>query len=225
MICICPYQDCHNEFALDAEAAALQKQTTDRFAQAICLHCGRACVARPADLMNDLRERRANLADRPFAQSTDRLVVVLDDMRSLHNVGAVFRTADATSFSHVFMAGITGVPPRKEIAKVSLGSEDWIPYSYSLFVPDVLDRLKAMGYFVVALERNQNSRSLSQAIEANELKAPLALVVGNEVTGVSIEALSMCDAVCHLNMRGRKESLNASVAFGIAAYLLSEAFN
>jgi tRNA G18 (ribose-2'-O)-methylase SpoU len=82
--------------------------------------------------------------------------------------------------------------------------------------------LKAAGYSIVALERNQNSCSLYQALTSGALKLPLCLLVGNEVQGVSIEALELCDQVCHLNMRGKKESLNASVAFGVAAYFLAE---
>jgi 23S rRNA (guanosine2251-2'-O)-methyltransferase len=89
------------------------------------------------------------------------LVVVLDDIRSLHNVGAVFRTADAAGFSHVYLSGITGVPPRKEIAKVSLGAEDWLPYSYHLFLPEILLPLKAAGYSIVALERRAKLAALS----------------------------------------------------------------
>ena len=204
-----------------------QHQQSDRFGRGQCPACRRQCVARPAELITALASKRClDLGvDRsiiaPQAEAA-KLVVVLDDIRSLHNVGAVFRTADAAGFSHVYLSGITGVPPRKEIAKVSLGSEDWLPYSYHLFLPEILVPLKAAGYSIVALEKDQNSRSLYQALTSGTLKLPLCLLVGNEVQGVSIEALSLCDDVCHLNMRGKKESLNASVAFGVAAYFLAE---
>lgn len=185
-------------------------------------------MARPLELISTLASKQ-NLdleIDRSVSSSTidplGKLVVVLDDVRSLHNVGAVFRTADAAGFSHVYLCGITGVPPRKEISKVSLGAEDWIPYSYHLFLPELLLPLKAAGYSIVALERNQTSKSLYQALNSRVLKTPLCLIVGNEVLGVSMEGLELCDQVCHLNMRGKKESLNASVAFGVAAYFLAE---
>lgn len=204
-----------------------QYQQSDRFGCGQCPDCHRDCVARPAELISalasksglDLGLNRSIIAPEP---DLAKLVVVLDDVRSLHNVGAVFRTADAAGFSHVYLSGITGVPPRKEIAKVSLGAEDWLPYSYHLFLPEILLPLKAAGYSIVALEREQNSRSLYQALICGALKLPLCLLVGNEVQGVSVEGLALCDDICHLNMRGKKESLNASVAFGVAAYFLAE---
>lgn len=204
-----------------------QYQQSDRFGCGQCPACQRDCVARPAELISALASKRGldlDLDRTIIAPEPDvaKLVVVLDDIRSLHNVGAVFRTADAAGFSHVYLSGITGVPPRKEIAKVSLGAEDWLPYSYHLFLPEILLPLKAAGYSIVALERDKNSRSLYQALTAGALKLPLCLLVGNEVQGVSVEALALCDDICHLNMRGKKESLNASVAFGVAAYFLAE---
>jgi tRNA G18 (ribose-2'-O)-methylase SpoU len=220
---ICPYPDCRSTFEVVGE----QYQQSDRFGCGQCPDCHRDCVARPAELISALASKRGldlGLNRSIIAPEPDlaKLVVVLDDVRSLHNVGAVFRTADAAGFSHVYLSGITGVPPRKEIAKVSLGAEDWLPYSYHLFLPEILLPLKAAGYSIVALEREQNSRSLYQALICGALKLPLCLLVGNEVQGVSVEGLALCDDICHLNMRGKKESLNASVAFGVAAYFLAE---
>jgi len=220
---ICPFPSCRAVFTVEGE----QYQQSDRFGHARCPACDHDFVARPLELICTLASKH-NLdleIDRSISSTIDplaKLVVVLDDIRSLHNVGAVFRTADAAGFSHVYLSGITGVPPRKEISKVSLGAEDWIPYSYHLFLPEILLPLKAAGYSILALERNQTSKSLYQALNSQVLKTPLCLIVGNEVLGVSIEALELCDQVCHLNMRGKKESLNASVAFGVAAYFLAE---
>lgn len=221
---ICPFPSCRTVFTVEGE----QYQQSDRFGHARCPACDHGFVARPLELISTLASKQ-NLdleIDRSVSSSTidplGKLVVVLDDVRSLHNVGAVFRTADAAGFSHVYLCGITGVPPRKEISKVSLGAEDWIPYSYHLFLPELLLPLKAAGYSIVALERNQTSKSLYQALNSRVLKTPLCLIVGNEVLGVSMEGLELCDQVCHLNMRGKKESLNASVAFGVAAYFLAE---
>jgi tRNA G18 (ribose-2'-O)-methylase SpoU len=121
------------------------------------------------------------------------------------------------------LCGITGVPPRKEIAKVSLGAEEWLAYEYRVYITEVLTLLKKQGYTIVALERNSHSQSLTALLRAGRLTTPLALIVGNEVSGVSPEALSLSDHICHLNMRGRKESLNAAVAYGVAAYFLAEA--
>jgi len=151
------------------------------------------------------------------------LVVVLDDIRSLHNVGAVFRTADAAGFGHLYLCGITGVPPRSQITKVSLGAEAWVSHSYHSFLPDILGPLKLAGYTIIALEKNAKSKALYQELSSANFHLPICLILGNEVQGVSPEALHLADHVCHLNMRGEKESLNASVAFGVAAYFMAEA--
>lgn len=218
----CPFPDCLAEFEVLSEA-------TDRFPSAFCPDCGRACLARPVQLLDDLIKRRqlGQSGSGPHlhcssGQEAD-LVVVLDDIRSLHNVGATFRTADAAGFGHVYLCGITGLPPRKEISKVSLGAEDWLPFTYRVYLLEVLADLKKRGYTIVALERNDHSHSLATLLAEGALASPLALIVGNEVTGVSPEGLQMSDYVAHLNMRGRKESLNVAVAYGVAAYFLAEA--
>jgi 23S rRNA (guanosine2251-2'-O)-methyltransferase len=212
----CPYIDCQAQF----EVAAPDK---DRFPLADCPSCGRRCAARPVQLLDELALKRQKPGPQENALNRALLVVVLDDIRSLHNVGATFRTADAAGFGQVYLCGITGVPPRKEIAKVSLGAEEWLAYEYRVYITEVLTLLKKHGYTIVALERNSHSQSLSSLLRAGRLTTPLALVVGNEVTGVSPEALSLSDHICHLNMRGRKESLNVAVAYGVAAYFLAEA--
>lgn len=213
----CPYIDCAAQF----EIAAPDK---DRFPIADCPSCGRRCAARPVQLLDELvSKRQKTVWPKEYAPNPALLVVVLDDIRSLHNVGATFRTADAAGFGQVYLCGITGVPPRKEIAKVSLGAEEWLAYEYRVYITEVLTHLKQQGYTIVALERNSHSQSLAGLLRAGQLTTPLALIVGNEVTGVSPEALSLSDHICHLNMRGRKESLNVAVAYGVAAYFLAEA--
>lgn len=89
---------------------------------------------------------------------------------------------------------------------------------------DVLPQLKSAGVLIVGLERNSDSIDLDRAVVVGRLRTPLCLVVGNEVTGLSAESLDLCDVICHLPMRGFKESLNVAVAFGIAAYSLASAF-
>jgi 23S rRNA (guanosine2251-2'-O)-methyltransferase len=150
------------------------------------------------------------------------LIVILDNIRSLHNVGAIFRTADAAGFSYLYLCGLTGAPPRNEIAKVSLGAETWMPYRYELFLPAVVAPLKKIGYQIVALEKCPGSIGLYESLKEGSLQLPLALIVGNEVGGLSHEGVAMADNVCHLNMRGKKESLNVSVAFGVASYFFAE---
>lgn len=152
------------------------------------------------------------------------LTVLVEDVRSLWNVGSIFRSADGAGWTRLILSGITGCPPRKEIAKTSLGAEDHLLWKYYLSAVDVLPQLKSAGVLIVGLERNLDSIDLSKAVADGRLRTPLCLVVGNEVTGLSAESLDLCDVVCHLPMRGFKESLNVAVAYGIASYTLASAF-
>ena len=99
-----------------------------------------------------------------------------------------------------------------------------MPWYFYPFITECLSDLAERGYQIVALEKNALSTSLYSSLQSGALRRPLALVVGNEVTGVSHEAQTYCEHICHLTMRGRKESLNVSVAFGAASYLISEFF-
>lgn len=143
--------------------------------------------------------------------------VVCPDIRSLYNVGAIFRTADALGVSKLFLCGYTGCPPRKEIYKVALGAERAVPWEHHEQAWRVVDRLKAQGVRIVALEKTSHSLSLLEF----EPQYPLALVVGNEVDGVPQSVLGRADATVHLPMYGVKGSLNVAVAFGAAGYLLA----
>jgi tRNA G18 (ribose-2'-O)-methylase SpoU len=150
------------------------------------------------------------------------LIAALEDIRSLHNVGSIFRTADGAGVNHLILTGITGCPPRKQIAKTSLGAEDNITWEYRAGFLDVLPDLKKAGMQIIGLECTDQSRLLNEVIAEEKIQSPICLVVGNEVTGISQEVLANCDQVCHLPMRGTKASLNVSVAFGIAAYALAD---
>jgi 23S rRNA (guanosine2251-2'-O)-methyltransferase len=153
--------------------------------------------------------------------SPEAMTVLLEDIRSLWNVGSIFRTADGAGFSRLFLCGITGCPPRKEIAKTSLGAEDTIAWQFHRNALEVLLGLKSQGVTIIGLERTAESIPLSHAV-AEQNDSPICLVLGNEVTGISLETLSLCDVVCDLPMRGTKESLNVAVAFGIAAYMIAD---
>jgi 23S rRNA (guanosine2251-2'-O)-methyltransferase len=146
--------------------------------------------------------------------------LVLPDIRSTHNVGAFFRTADAFGFDKIFLCGITPQPPRADIAKVSLGAETWIPFEYHPNVVTLLRRLQAQETKIVSLEFTQTSVPM-QSVES--IDSPnVALVVGNEVFGVHEDVLALSDLIVHIPMVGKKESLNVSVAGGIAMHWLSE---
>jgi len=184
---------------------------------------------RQADRLQERNQLvNAALLSRYIAAAAAPFVVVVEDVRSLWNVGSMFRTADGAGCSLLVLCGITGCPPRKEIAKTSLGAEDNVPWLYAASVTDVVPILKDSGFQIVGLEVSSGidglpeSVALKEALAAKKVNTPLCLLVGNEVTGLSIEALSGCDLVCHLPMRGIKESLNVAVAFGIAAYDIAE---
>lgn len=143
--------------------------------------------------------------------------VICPDIRSLHNVGAILRTADGLGVTKVFLCGYTGRPPRKEIHKVALGAEDAVDWAYHPQAWRVIDRLKREGVSIVALEKTPTSASLL----GFKPRFPLALVVGNEVDGLPPTLLKRADHIVHLPMWGIKESLNVAVAFGAAGYLLA----
>lgn len=141
--------------------------------------------------------------------------VALSNIRSLHNVGSIFRTADALSIDRVILGGYTGYPPRKEIAKTALGAQDWVPWERQYQLASYIRKLKGNGFSAVGLENNRKDTiSLSDFVPT----FPLVLVVGNEVRGISPTIEKEMDALIAIPMKGKKESLNVAVAFGIAAY-------
>lgn len=140
--------------------------------------------------------------------------VICDNIRSLYNVGSIFRTSDALGVSKVWLCGITGRPGQKGLDKVALGAEESIPWEHAAQAWRVVERLRKQGFQVVSLELTKDSRN----VKVFKPKSKVALILGNEVSGVSPALLKRSDAVIHIPMMGLKESLNVSVAFGIAAY-------
>ena len=144
-----------------------------------------------------------------------QFVAVLDNIRSLHNVGSIFRTADGAGVGKFYLCGMTGTPPRSEIRKAALGAEDHVPWEYFRTTGEALGKLRADGYHLVALE---NNTPRAKDFRNVEYEFPLALVIGHEYNGIAEEILSSCETVIFLPMHGKKSSLNVAVAFGIAAY-------
>jgi len=147
----------------------------------------------------------------------NKFCLILPDIRSCHNVGAMFRTADAFGVSKIYLVGYTACPPKIQIDKVSLGAEKWVPWEKRTSLKRLIGGLKKKEVFIVGLEKTVNSNQLS--VISDQLKnKDIALVVGNEVDGISDEILELCDEVVHISMYGKKESLNVSIAAGIAMY-------
>lgn len=139
---------------------------------------------------------------------------ILDNLRSAHNVGSIFRTSDGANISELALCGYTPTPPHRHLAKTALGSIEVVRWQHFESVEEAIGNYKSRGIFVAALELSETSSPLWEA----DLTFPLALVVGNEVDGLSAQTQSLCDATWHLPMMGHKNSLNVSVAWGIALY-------
>ena len=153
------------------------------------------------------------------------LVVVLDNVRSQHNVGAVFRTADAMRIERVILCGICCCPPNQELHKTALGAEESVEWTYYKDTVEAVQALKAQGYTVYAVEQAHDSITLEEA--ATKLIAngqqPTAVVLGHEVFGVQQEVVDVCDQCIEIPQYGTKHSMNVSVTAGIVMYRLSEA--
>ncbi len=142
--------------------------------------------------------------------------LVLDNIRSLHNVGSAFRTADAFRIEKIYLTGITGTPPHREIHKTALGATESVAWHYEEKTESVLKKLKEEGYHIVSVEQTTESKALNQFEVQPQQK--LALVFGNEVDGVSDEAIALSDAALEIPQHGTKHSLNVSVCLGIVAW-------
>ncbi len=140
--------------------------------------------------------------------------VICDNIRSLENIGSIFRTADALGVSKIFLCGISGKPPNDKISKTALGAEKTIPFEYCRQTWRLIEKLKKSKINIIALEQSKKAIDYRKL----KLKFPLALIVGNEVKGISKKTLTKADKIIFLPMLGKKESLNVSVAFGVAGY-------
>jgi tRNA G18 (ribose-2'-O)-methylase SpoU len=156
-----------------------------------------------------------------------RLIAILHDIRSVHNVGSIFRTADGAGFEKLYLCGITPSPMdrfgkiRPDFAKVALGAEKSVAWESISDAPDIVKKLKKGGWTILALEQSRKSVSLMKFGLLKKVRPQrCALIVGNEVDGIPPAVLKLADTVIEIPMFGKKESLNVSVAFGIAAYEL-----
>lgn len=143
------------------------------------------------------------------------LVVVMDNIRSMHNVGSVFRTADAFLISGICLCGFTPQPPHRDIHKTALGATDSVDWLYYDNTVDAVLALKARGYKVLAIEQTEGSILLDAYVHKH---VPTAFVFGNEVDGVSDEVIQVCDGVIEIPQWGMKHSLNISVAAAVVLW-------
>ncbi len=149
-------------------------------------------------------------------------IAVLDNLRSVYNVGSIFRTANAAGIEKIILCGTTPTPVdkkgerRKDFAKVALGAEDTIVWEYQEETAKTLKTLRQEGCYVVAFEQDETSVDYREV--SIEGKQDIAFVIGPEVTGISREVLDECDVIAEIPMLGTKESLNVTIAFGVGVY-------
>ena len=182
---------------------------------------GKFCPRCGGELSKDI-PRVASQSFQATINSPRRLIAVLDNLRSAHNVGSIFRSADGAAFSHLHLGGITPKPDTNHaIAKTALGAESLVPWSYNPNTPDLLKQLKNDGATLLVLESVPQAQSL-YALDSRsiDLKQDLVLVVGNEPAGVDPKIISLADQCLYIPMLGKKDSLNVAIAFSIAAYHL-----
>ena len=144
------------------------------------------------------------------------LVVVLDEVRSLHNIGSVFRTSDAFLVNCIYLCGITATPPHPEMHKTALGAEDTVNWIYKKHTLEAVEELHNEGYTVLAIEQVEGSTMLGDLVLDKNKK--YAIVMGNEVKGVQQEVVNACDGCIEIPQFGTKHSLNVSVTTGIVLW-------
>lgn len=144
------------------------------------------------------------------------LVVILDEVRSLHNIGSVFRTSDAFLVNCIYLCGITATPPHPEMHKTALGAEDTVNWIYKKHTLEAVEELHNEGYTVLAIEQVEGSTLLGDlSLDADK---KYAIVMGNEVKGVQQEVVNACDGCIEIPQYGTKHSLNVSVTTGIVLW-------
>jgi tRNA G18 (ribose-2'-O)-methylase SpoU len=144
------------------------------------------------------------------------VTVLLDDVRSLYNVGSFFRTADAAGIEKLYLCGITGTPPNKSLAKTALGAEDSVPWEHSWDAPAIAAQLQHKGYEIAAIETSVHAVDLFDW----QPRFPVCILFGHEVEGVRNPLLDRCDTHIRIPMLGRKHSLNVATAGGVVLYEL-----
>lgn len=165
---------------------------------------------------SEIQEKRLSLDTLHIAKKFP-LYVLLDNIRSMYNVGSIFRTSDSIMIQKLFLTGYTPTPEKKEVRKTALGSTESVEWEYHKNPIDLIKKLKSSGIKIVALEITDESINYT---EIPQDIFPICLVIGNEITGIQNEILELCDLAIELPMYGIKHSLNVAVAYGIAVYEL-----
>ena len=169
--------------------------------------------------MRKLKNSELNRIDISTFKSIKKtpLIIVLDDIRSLNNIGSIFRTCDAFKIEKIYLCGITATPPNRKITKTAIGSTESVEWLYFDKINDLILDLKSQGFKIWAIEQTENSKTLSK-MEVIESNKKHVLIFGNEIDGVKQEVINNCDDVIEINQYGTKHSLNVSIAAGIVIW-------
>ena len=165
-------------------------------------------------------------ADRPTLEEIKDIPrlpisILVENVRSVHNVGSIFRSADGFGANMIYLTGYTAYPPRKDLSKTALGSENAVPWIYLENPIEIAKEIKKQGIKIVLLEQTVSSKSIYDI----DWQFPICFIVGNEVNGVSDELSLLADIHAEIPMRGIKQSLNVSVATGVAGYEFSRIYS
>ncbi|MFM9944108.1 MAG: RNA methyltransferase [Bacteroidia bacterium] len=151
------------------------------------------------------------------SEKKNEIVVVLDDVRSMNNVGSIFRTCDCLGIRKIYLCGITGRPPHRDIHKTSLGAENSVDWEFHENIETLILSLKIDNYLIVGLEQTDQSKDIRNFVTNSK---PMAIIVGNEIEGISDNALAECDDILEIPQFGTKHSFNVAVSCGIALWEL-----
>ena len=168
---------------------------------------------------DELKADRPTIDEIKFIERVP-ISILLENIRSVHNVGSIFRSGDGFGVEKIYLAGYTAFPPRDDLHKTALGSEEVVPWEHSEDPISMAREIKSKGISLVLLEQTRDSKS----VYGNEWNFPVCFILGNEVDGVSEELAREADFHCEIPMRGIKQSLNVSVSAGIIGYELSRCY-
>lgn len=170
-----------------------------------------------------LNEELGRLSIEEFKESDKRpIVVIADNVRSLNNIGSIFRTCDAFAIKKLYLCGISATPPNKEIHKTAIGAELSVEWVYKENATEAINELKKQGYVIISVEQVANSVMLDEFVVQENVN--YAVILGNEVNGVSQEAVDASDIAIEIPQYGTKHSLNVSVAAGVVLWHLSKQY-
>jgi tRNA G18 (ribose-2'-O)-methylase SpoU len=151
----------------------------------------------------------------------DPVIVLLDDVRSLNNIGSIFRTCDAMGIKKMYLCGITGQPPHREIRKTAIGASESVEWEHKKNASEILNKYRDLGYEIIAVEQTSSSVTLENYQLRNN---KILLIFGNEINGVSQKLIDLCDLSIEIPQWGTKHSINISVSIGIVLWNLKKIF-